>query len=95
MDYERLIQLTVSYFKYKNYNDFQTYSNQFNWWKRVIGYVCGVTDRAVIRSLFDRLVKRGFLKKGKRGKSTFYMFDAHDEYEQFVPKRPSLKVTFD
>ena len=31
MDYERLIQFTVSYFKYKNYNDFQTYSNQFNW----------------------------------------------------------------
>ena len=59
MDYERLIQFTVSYFKYKNYNDFQTYSNQFNWWKRVIGYVCGVTDRAVIRSLLSCLVLGG------------------------------------
>ena len=96
MDYAMLGRLAVSYFKYKNYNDFQAYSNlKYNWWRAVIGYVCGVSDLLVIRSLFDRLVKHGALKKIKIKKSTFYVFDIYNEYDRYVPKRPSLTVAFD
>ena len=95
MDYERLVRLTVSYFKYKNYNDFESYSNlKYNWWRRVIGFVCGLSDRVVIRSLFDRLVKRGVLKQIKKGKSTYYVFDVYNEYGRFAPRSPPLYLSF-
>ena len=87
----------MSYFKYKNYNDFQTYSNQFNWWKRVIGYVCGEPKiagwqnqmGAKLVTMESAAVTKAVLT-GKVGGVTVIDFDSVPAYILFTMDFPFL-----
>lgn len=94
MDQERLINLAITYYKFNNYNDFGRYSNlRYSYWRQSLSYVCGITDASILRSIFNKMVKRYVLKKVKYQQMTFYVFDIYGEYNHHKHKC-SFKMTF-
>ena len=93
-DHDRLVDLAVLYYKYRNYNDFNRYSNlKYSYWKQSLIFICGLTNKDTARVLFNKMVKQHIFKKVKEASKTYYVFDIYNEHQDFHPTY-SFKMTF-
>ena len=69
----QLSDIVFTYLKMRKYENKLGYS--FNFYKKNIEYVCKISDKKFVRSVFNKLLKDDKIRLIKYRKSSYYLFN--------------------
>ena len=97
MNIYNLTDTMIIYFKIKRYDNFPPQT--FKFFANEIRYITKLTDKELIRSIFNKILKKKKIIKIKKKKSTFYVFDPYNirfnKNNEFIENEKKLTVFFD
>jgi len=81
------VELSFLYFRFRNLFNFGF--QRYSFYKNLIGYICNISDYAMIRRIFEELFKRNVFNEKKQGNKIYYLFNPYNEP---VVETPDLTV---
>jgi hypothetical protein len=95
MNVDTLLETTVLYFRCKK---IQSILLPFSWYKGQIQYISKTHDKNIVKTVFNKLLKKSIITKVKHHKSTYYIFNPYQHRVHieagFNVRRKSHKLCF-
>lgn len=84
---QEYIELSFLYFRFRNLFDYGFMKYLF--FKNLIGYVCDISDYALIRRVFEELIRRNVFTIKKTQQHIYYCFNP---YNKSIDDKPDITV---
>ena len=81
------VELSFLYFRFRNL--FNSGFQRYSFYKNLIGYICNISDYAMIRRIFEELLKRNVFDEKTNSNKIYYLFNP---YNQPVDETPDITV---
>ena len=81
------VELSFLYFRFRNLFNFGF--QRYSFYRNLIGYICNISDYAMIRRVFEEMFKRNIFDEKKERNKIYYLFNPYNEP---VDETPDLTV---
>ena len=81
------VELSFLYFRFRNLFNFGF--QRYSFYRNLIGYICNISDYALIRRIFEELNKRNIFDEKKQSNKIYYLFNPYNEE---IDETPDITV---
>jgi len=71
------VELSFLYFRFRNL--FNCGFQRYSFYRNLIGYICNISDYAMIRRVFEEMLKRNIFNEKKKNNKIYYLFNPYNE----------------